>query len=58
MAIQPKNKKLQTTLRNADFNHLTELAELMTTNKSLLASQILNEWLVANYATYKHHYSQ
>jgi hypothetical protein len=53
-----KGKKLQTTLKNADFNHLAELAKLMTTSNGDLASQILHDWLFANYATYKHHYSQ
>ena len=53
-----KGKKLQTTMKDADFNHLTELAKLMTTSNGELSSQILHEWLIANYATYKHHYSQ
>ena len=56
--LNTKGKKLQTTMKDADFNHLTELAKLMTTSNGELSSQILHEWLIANYAKYKHHYSQ
>jgi len=53
-----KGKKMQLMMPSADFDHLVELADLMTMSPSQLASFALKDWLLKNYCTVKHHYTQ
>jgi len=53
-----KGKKMQLMMPSADFDHLVELADLMTMSPSQLASFALTDWLLKNYCTVKHHYTQ
>ena len=53
-----KCKKIQISMPPADFDHLIELADLMTMPPSQLAAFALKDWLLKNYSTVKQHYTQ